>query len=101
MPLSASQLSVVRGTSTSLNRSGDAPARDLEAARDMVAAADGASLDAPLLIDDVEHDAGGETPSSVVDCTGEVPKILRAGAIDSDELESVWSLMSQPAARKV
>lgn len=60
-------------TATSLNRSGDAPARDIaEAMR--VAAADPA-------IFVVRGEAGGAAPSTVVDVTGEALVVLREGAI--------------------
>jgi len=82
-------------TSTSLNRSGDPPARDVDAARAAVGerrAGQGADpMGRPLwleaLLDGPDHEAGGSAPSSVVDCTGEEPAILRVGAIARDALE--------------
>jgi L-threonylcarbamoyladenylate synthase len=85
-------------TSTSLNRSGDPPALDAEAARAVVrepaSRAGSDRLARPLwlegLLEAPEHDAGGSAPSSVVDCTGEEPVILRVGAIDRETLEQSW-----------
>jgi L-threonylcarbamoyladenylate synthase len=79
-------------TSTSLNRSGSAPAIDLASARSVIDAdAQTASLDDPLLVFSEGCDAGAATPSSVVDCTGPRPKILRLGAIDRERLEDTWA----------
>jgi tRNA A37 threonylcarbamoyladenosine synthetase subunit TsaC/SUA5/YrdC len=77
-------------TSTSLNRSGEPPAHDLAAAQALVRTSE---MDdrAPVLVSSSGHDAGGEAPSSVVDCTGKRPEILRVGAIDGSRLEAVWS----------
>jgi tRNA threonylcarbamoyl adenosine modification protein (Sua5/YciO/YrdC/YwlC family) len=85
-------------TSTSLNRSGDPPALDAEAARAAVGAPGSRAGADPLadplwlegLLGSPDHDAGGSAPSSVVDCTGEEPVILRVGAIDRDTLEQSW-----------
>lgn len=87
-------------TSTSLNRAGEPPARDLEAAVARIGEdADGAAdsddsddgLGSPFLVSAVDQDAGGSAPSSVVDCTGGVPKIIRAGAIERELLEEFWT----------
>lgn len=84
-------------TSTSLNRSGEPPAETEEAARALVPTnpADrrepGLDLDQPLLVRSPGADAGGARPSSVVDCTGPTPRILREGAIAAGELEALWS----------
>ena len=82
-------------TSTSLNRSGEAPARDLEETmRSLAVAAPGApraTLEAPLLISVDGQDAGGDRPSTVVDCTGSDFEILRDGAIARDAIGEVWS----------
>jgi len=84
-------------TSTSLNRAGEPPARDLQAAVARIGEdADGAAdaddrLGSPLLVSAVGQDAGGSAPSSVVDCTGSVPKIIRAGAIERELLEEFWT----------
>jgi L-threonylcarbamoyladenylate synthase len=76
-------------TSTSMNRTGEPPARDLAAAR--VLSAGPCDLGKPWLVSDPAHDAGGGRPSSVVDCTATPPEILRAGAIDAARLEETWS----------
>jgi tRNA threonylcarbamoyl adenosine modification protein (Sua5/YciO/YrdC/YwlC family) len=63
-------------TATSLNRSGEPPARTR---------AEAASLcrgeTAPRLLEGAWPDAGGGAPSSVVDCSGGTPELLREGAI--------------------
>lgn len=81
-------------TSTSLNRSGEAPARDLDEAARRVergGKARGDSLGEPLLIDASGYDAGSSAPSTIVDCTGAVPEILREGALSRAAIEPVWS----------
>jgi L-threonylcarbamoyladenylate synthase len=86
-------------TSTSFNRTGATPAADLDAA--MLAMRDSPGDDGddlkevddgeqPFLVSAKGHDAGGLRPSSVVDCTGASPEILRVGAIDRALLEKVW-----------
>jgi L-threonylcarbamoyladenylate synthase len=68
-------------TATSLNRSGAPPARTgAEAARACTGA------DGPLLLGGGWPDAGGATPSSVVDLTGPSPRLLREGALPAREL---------------
>jgi L-threonylcarbamoyladenylate synthase len=78
-------------TSTSMNRSGEPPARDLAAAHALVQTSETGDPAEPVLVSDSGHEAGGEAPSSVVDCTGEAPQVLRVGAIDCGRLEEVWS----------
>ncbi len=73
-------------TSTSLNRSGESPATDVAAAARMSEAAEGESR-SPLLVSVPGQDAGQAAPSSVVDCTGSEPKIVRIGAIERESLE--------------
>lgn len=77
-------------TSTSCNRSGEEPAVSFDAARDMIGDARETDLGAPGIVFEVGRDAGGAAPSSVVDCRGARPEILRAGAIDTAALEEVW-----------
>jgi len=63
-------------TATSLNRTGQAPARTRgEALALCVGAAD------PLLLDVEGADAGGELESTVIDLSGERPEVLRWGAL--------------------
>lgn len=76
-------------TSTSLNRTGEPPARDFAAARALVTDSD--DLDLPLLLGSPALDAGDEAPSTVVDCTSAQPRILREGAIPAAELEEFLS----------
>ncbi len=72
-------------TATSLNRSGEAPARTrAEAAR----YCDGRP-GSPILMDVPGAEVGGGTPSSVLDMTGPQPRMLREGAISSAALTSV------------
>ena len=72
-------------TATSLNRSGEAPARTrAEAAR----YCDGRP-GSPILMDVPGAEVGGGTPSSVLDMTGPQPRMLREGAISSAALASV------------
>lgn len=84
-------------TSTSLNRAGESPVIDLEAATaeagmsDDPAADPEAALRSPLLVSASGHDAGGSAASSVVDCTGAVPKIVRLGAIERESLEKFFA----------
>ncbi len=81
-------------TSTSLNRSGQAPAVDVAGAEAATRGGPEEGFEQPLLYATPESgqlcDAGAEQPSSVVDCTGAEPKILRSGAIDPGQLEKVW-----------
>ena len=79
-------------TSTSMNRSGDAPATDRAAAEALVSerGSDPASIDEPLVLAGPGVEAGAEAPSSVVDCTTDEPAVLRVGAIDRERLESAW-----------
>ena len=82
-------------TSTSMNRSGERPARDRAAAHALIQNSETGDPAQPLLVSDSGHDAGGEAPSSIVDCTGETPEVLRVGAIDCSRLEEVWSRQRQ------
>lgn len=86
-------------TSTSCNRSGDEPARDHAAARAMVEEArPGEGEEAvPGIVFVGGRDADGAAPSSVVDCTGARPEILREGAIDAAALEEAWAESSPRA----
>ena len=77
-------------TSTSLNRTGAAPARDMNEAIAMTKAVSNGEMNSPLAIDAAGDDAGGSAPSSVVDCTGAIPEILREGVIERAALEKFW-----------
>jgi tRNA A37 threonylcarbamoyladenosine synthetase subunit TsaC/SUA5/YrdC len=81
-------------TSTSLNRTGLAPAVDVAAAEKMICDGSDDGLDQILLCATLESgllcDAGAESPSSVVDCTTQEPRILRGGAIEASKLEASW-----------
>jgi L-threonylcarbamoyladenylate synthase len=63
-------------TATSLNRSGNPPART----RDEAAVLCGGGAADPLLLPG-DLDAGGETPSTVIDLTGRCPSVLREGGL--------------------
>ena len=82
-------------TSTSLNRTGESPATDQGEAAESIADSIGEDseddLRSPLLVSARGHDAGGSAPSSVVDCTDAVPKIVRVGAIERESLEEIWT----------
>jgi tRNA threonylcarbamoyl adenosine modification protein (Sua5/YciO/YrdC/YwlC family) len=72
-------------TATSLNRSGEAPARThSEAAR----CCDGRP-GSPILMDVSGVEVGGGAPSSVLDLTGPQPRMLREGAISPAEVAAV------------
>lgn len=75
-------------TATSLNRSGRAPARSRGEARQLCADAE----TDPLLLDAPGADAGGGAPSTVVDCTGEKPRVLRWGAVTPQSLEPMLAV---------
>jgi tRNA threonylcarbamoyl adenosine modification protein (Sua5/YciO/YrdC/YwlC family) len=73
---------------SSANRSGLPPAVDVaEAARQL-----GTSVDVYL----DGGPAGDPVPSSIVDLTGEVPKVLRLGALSVDDLRSVVPDLAAP-----
>jgi len=78
-------------TSTSLNRSGEPPARDVAEAMRQTGGAARTLLEVPLLVSAAGHDAGGQRPSTIVDCTGHDPTILREGAIARTLIREVWS----------
>ena len=69
-------------TATSLNRSGAPPARSADEAR---ALCDG-SRDEPRILGVEGAEAGGDDASTVVDLTGDVPRVLRWGGLDQDVL---------------
>jgi L-threonylcarbamoyladenylate synthase len=85
MPLDRVALAVLERTGplavSSANRSGMAPAVDAaEAARQLGTAVDVYLDGGP---------AGDPVPSTIVDLTGETPKVLRDGALSLEELRSV------------
>jgi L-threonylcarbamoyladenylate synthase len=80
-------------TATSLNRSGEPPARDEAAARACCAAPG----DPRLLAS--EREAGGGTPSTVLDLCGARPRVLRAGAISEEDWMAALGLPSAAAPR--
>jgi L-threonylcarbamoyladenylate synthase len=78
-------------TSTSLNRAGESPAANRAAASGMIDVDPDDVLGGPLLVSASGHDAGGSAASSVVDCTGAIPRIVRVGAIERESLEKFWN----------
>ena len=86
-------------TSTSFNRVGEPPAADIDAAAARMSDDPDDELRSPLLVSAPGHDAGQSAPSSVVDCTGAVPKIIRVGAIARESLEKIWTRRPRANAR--
>lgn len=72
-------------TSTSLNHSGEPPARTVDEARALC----GRDAHEPRLIPVEGGEAGGEVASTVVDATGDAPRVLRWGAVSAEDLEPV------------
>ncbi|MBW2695132.1 MAG: L-threonylcarbamoyladenylate synthase [Deltaproteobacteria bacterium] len=70
-------------TATSLNRSGQPPARDEAAARALCA-----GQRAPLVLDTGGDAVSAGPPTSVLDLTQDPPRILRVGAIDESTLRA-------------
>lgn len=85
MPLHPVAIEVLRETGpmavSSANRSGQPPARSGELARQQLGEAVAVYLDSFPSEDDV--------PSTIVDVTGEVPRVLREGAIPTETLREV------------
>ncbi len=71
-------------TATSLNRTGEPPAGSEAEAR--LTCGRGGDAASPMLLACAGHEAGGETPSTVVDVTSAEMEVLRAGAIDPASL---------------
>ena len=69
-------------TATSLNRAGAAPARTVDVARALCEDVD----DEPHLIEVLGAEAGGDEASTVVDLTGDAPRVLRWGALAEADL---------------
>ncbi|HEX6232501.1 MAG TPA: L-threonylcarbamoyladenylate synthase [Jiangellaceae bacterium] len=94
MPLHPIAIELIRETGpmgvSSANRTGQAPARSGPQAREQLGDAVSVYLDSFPTEDDV--------PSTIVDVTGEVPTVLREGAISLDELREVVPATAAPAA---
>ena len=71
-------------TATSLNRSGEPAAATLAEARALCSGGGAAALVADPVVD-----ASGAAPSSVVDCSGPRPRLLREGAVARDRLVTI------------
>lgn len=69
-------------TATSLNRTGDPPARSADEAR---ALCDG-SREEPRILAVEGAEAGGDEATTVIDVTGKVPQVLRWGGLGEDAL---------------
>lgn len=72
-------------TATSLNASGEEPARTRGAA----GAACGTGDEEPRMLDVDQAESGGSEASTVLDVTGDELRVLRSGAIPAAKLESV------------
>jgi L-threonylcarbamoyladenylate synthase len=83
-------------TATSLNRSGEPPARTRKEARALCAGAPGA----PWLLDDEAAPAPAGLASTVVDCTTPTPRVLRAGAISEHALRDALAHANLPAEER-
>jgi tRNA A37 threonylcarbamoyladenosine synthetase subunit TsaC/SUA5/YrdC len=73
---------------SSANTTGRAPATTIEEAKAML----GDAIDVYL-------DAGptpGDTPSTIVDCTGDVPKVVRLGVVSLADLRGVVPEVQAP-----
>ena len=85
MPLHPVALEILRETGpmavSSANKTGQPPAGTAEEARAQLAFSVSVYLESGELPD--------RTPSSIVDLTGEVPRLLRAGAIPLEKLRAV------------
>jgi L-threonylcarbamoyladenylate synthase len=69
-------------TATSLNRSGQPSATRADQARALC----GPGRDEPRLLHVPGAETGGDLVSTVVDCCGAEPRVLRAGAVGEEEL---------------
>ena len=78
-------------TATSLNRAGSQPARSLADARRLC---DAEAPDEPHLLEVQGAEAGGDEASSVIDVTGEAPRVLRWGALGEDLVGPVLRKLS-------
>jgi tRNA A37 threonylcarbamoyladenosine synthetase subunit TsaC/SUA5/YrdC len=94
MPLHPVAIELIRETGpmgvSSANRTGQPAARSGAQAREQLGDAVAVYLDSFPTDDD--------TPSTIVDVTGEVPTVLREGAITIDELREVVPETVAPAA---
>jgi L-threonylcarbamoyladenylate synthase len=79
-------------TATSLNRSGEPPARTRAEAEALCAGA-ARGADAPALLAGHWPDAGGGAASTVVDVTGSEPRVLREGALPAGSVFDVASAL--------
>jgi tRNA threonylcarbamoyl adenosine modification protein (Sua5/YciO/YrdC/YwlC family) len=74
---------------SSANRTGHPPATDVEQAREQL------TTDVAVYLDG--GPCAAPVPSTIVDVTGEVPRVLRLGAVDLDQLREVVGEVSAPA----
>lgn len=90
-------------TATSLNPSGAPAARTLEEARALCSSVSEES--APLLVEGSDGEPGGAAPSTLVDLTGPVPRVLRWGALGPADLAPLLGtsaeLAGAPGAREM
>ncbi len=94
MPLHPVALELLKRTGpmavSSANRSGQAPARTVAEAEAQLGDSVAVYLDG--------GPAAGEVPSSIVDLTGTVPRLLRAGAISPERLRTVAPIVESTVA---
>lgn len=74
---------------SSANVSGQAPAQSAAAAREQLGDSVAVYLEA--------GPSQGDTPSTIVDVTGPVPRVLRAGAVSLEQLQAVVPELTGPA----
>ncbi|UCE86168.1 MAG: threonylcarbamoyl-AMP synthase [Deltaproteobacteria bacterium] len=74
-------------TSTSLNRSGEAPARSAQEARAIC----GDASDAPQLLDEADAPPASGASSTVVDLCGAEPVVRRWGAVPRERIEPLFA----------
>src|ERR1700678_3342197 len=90
MPLHSVSLEVLKQTGplavSSANRHGHPPAITVDAAQEQLGEAVSVYLDAGPCTENV--------PSTILDLTGTIPKVLRAGAISVDRLRTVASVIA-------
>jgi L-threonylcarbamoyladenylate synthase len=95
MPLHPVALEVLRQTGplavTGANLAGSAAATTVQEAEDQLGSAASVYLDGGPCVDNV--------PSTILDLTGTVPRMLRAGAVTVDQLRKVVPVIDLPASQ--
>lgn len=78
-------------TATSFNRSGETP---VQTHSEAILLAKSQAVDPPIVLAPGPHDAGGGTPSTVLDLTASEPRVLREGAIAERVLARVLASLA-------